>query len=291
MSIFSGSLGGSHSSNSSNFSQNVWKPQGKALTSMYDSARHTFANQQPFIQQFRNFGMNTVNPFMAGLNPYMMQGFGGLMGGGAQGATGAAVDPGLRDSLMKSLQGGQSNTAKMYQDIVGGPGNTYIQPVIDDMYANAWQGLDRGGFKNSAQAAAQSGNMGNYSRQIDNSLLAADTMSDVRQKANALRAANYGRDMDWKMSIANQADANLGAAQDRALGLLGAGDQNMAHALGSGLGMQQFGMGMMNPWMAMMQAPWMNMNNYANVLGDPTVLGKGNSEGSSWGFDTSGSFM
>ena len=291
MSIFSGSLGGSHSSNSSNFSQSVFKPQATALGKMYRDSEALYNRQRGLQNQFQNFGMNTVNPYMASLNPYMMQGFGGLMGGGRQGATGAAVNPALQQSLQQSLSGGPSNTAKMYQDIVGGPGNTYVDPLVDDMYNQAWKGLDRGQFKNSAQNAAASGNMGNYSRQMDNSAFAADTMSDVRSKEMALRAGAYDTDMNWKMNIANQADSNLGAAQDRAMNLLGAGDQNTMGALGQGQMMQQMGMGMMSPWMAMMQAPWMGMNNYANVIGDPTVLSKGDSEGSSTGFDTSGSFM
>ena len=239
---------------------------------MYGAAGDLYEQQSAMNPQFQQFMMGQVNPFMMGLNPYMMQGFGAQMGGGGLGATGAAVDPALRDSLQQSLSGGPSNTARMYQDIVGGEGNTYVDPLVDDMYNQAWKGLDRGAFKNSAQSAAASGNMGNYSRQMDNSAFAADTMSDVRSKEMQLRAGAYDKDMDWKMQIANQADSNVGAAQDRAIGLLGGGDQNQQFGMGAGLGMQQFGMGMASPWMAMQQFPWANLNNYANALGDKTVL-------------------
>lgn len=175
--------------------------------------------------------------------------------------------------------------SRMYQDIVGGEGNSYIDPVVNDMYDNAWRSLDRGAFKNEAQRAAGSGNMGNYNRQMNNTLHAENMMNNVRTQENQLRAGAYDKDLNWKMNIASLADQNIGKAQDRAMGLLGAGDQSQQYGMGAGLGMQQFGMGMANPWMAMQQMPWANMNAYANVLGDPTILGQSKSKGSSSGWN------
>ena len=277
--------GASHDKSSS--SQKVWNPQARALGGMYNQAGRLYHNQLGLQNQFQNFGMNTVNPYMASLNPYMMQGFGGLMGGGQQGQFAQQMSPELQASYAQSLgPQGPTNTQRMYQDIIGGQGNTYVDPLVDDMYNQAWKGLDRGAFKNSAQAAAQSGNMGNYSRQMDNSAYAADTMSDVRSKEMALRAGAYDKDLNWKMDIANMADSN--ALQDRMnaqrqlSGFMGAGDQNTMGALNQGQMMQQMGMGMMNPWMAMMQAPWNSLNNMANIIGDPTVLNNTTKKSGSW---------
>jgi len=259
----------------------------KAFRNMYGQANKLYRQQKGLNPEFQQFVQGQVNPFMQGLNPYMMQGFGQQMGGGMQGGAGQQINPALQQSLQQSLAGGQSNEGRMYEDIVGGAGNTYVDPVVDDMYSQAWKGMDRGKFKNTAAAAAQGNNMGNYARQMDNTQFASDTMSDLRSKELALRGSAYDTDLNWKMDIARQADSNLGAAQDRAIGLLGAGDQNQQFGVGQGLGMQQFGMGMTNPWMAMQQMPWANMNAWSNVLGDPTVLSRSDATGASHSRDIS----
>lgn len=276
--------GSSKSSQSSSSKQSVWGPQGSELGNMYGSAGDLYGQQTGLNPQFQQFMMSQVNPFMMGLNPYMMQGFGGQMGGGFAGGVGQQVAGDLASSLTQSMNS-PSNMGKMYQDIVGGPGNTYIDPVVNDMYDSAWRNLDRGAFRQADYKASQGDNMGNYRRQIDNTLLAGETMRNTQQAENALRAGAYDKDLNWKMNIASLADQNIGKAQDRAMGLLGAGDQSQQYGMGAGLGMQQFGMGMANPWMAMQQMPWANMNAYANVLGDPTILGQSKSKGSSSGWN------
>jgi hypothetical protein len=117
MSIFSGSLGGSYSSNKGSSQQSVWGGQQPFLKDMYGGASDLYGSQMPFNQQFQQFGMNTVNPYMASLNPYMMQGFSGQMGGGQQGQAAQQVNPSLMKSLQKSLAGGQSNAGKMYRTL------------------------------------------------------------------------------------------------------------------------------------------------------------------------------
>lgn len=277
--------GSSGSKSSSQQNQRVWAPQGDALGDMYSGAGGIFNQNQQMNPQFQNFMSQQINPMMMGMNPYMMQGFQNQMGGGAMGATGGAVDPALRQSLQNSLAGGQSNMSKMYSSIVGGNGNSYVDPIVDDMYSKAWDNLDQGAFKQSAQGAARSGNMGNYNRQMDNAQFASNMMNDVGMRENQLRGAAYDTDLNWKMKIAGQADDNLGKSQDRAMGLLGAGDMNQQGAMNSGNMMQNFMMGQANPFMAMQQFPWMNLNSYANSIGDPTVLSSAKSSGSSNAFN------
>lgn len=289
------SVGGgfSKSSNKSSSEEKIFKPQHEALNTLYGRGKKTYTKAAELNDPFREFGMNTVNPYMQSLNPYMMQGFGGLMGGGQQGGFAQQMSPQLQQSLQQSLNGPQqpTNTQRMYSDIIGGSGNTYIDPVIDDMYDNAWQGLDRGGFRDNAQSASRfgGGGMGNSRRQLDNTLLASENMNNVRQQENFLRAGAHDADLNWKMDIAQGADTNASnermAAQQGLMGQMGAGDQNTQFGLNSGNMMQSMGMGMMNPWMAMQQMPWNNVNNYANTIGAPIVLGSSKSSGNSFGID------
>lgn len=286
--MFGISAEGGASHDNSFSSDTVFRPQAKALGRLYNNAKHLYKGQQGLQNDFQDFGRNTVNPFMQGLNPHAMQGYGGLMGGGQQGQFAQQMNPALQQSLQQSLNGPQqpTMTQQLYQDIIGGPGNEYIQPVVDDMYNQAWQGLDRGRFRNNAQSAAASGNTGNYARQMDNATFAGDTMNNVRQQENALRAANYGQDMGWKQNIANLADTNASnermQAQQGLLNMYGGADQNTQGALDQSRMMQQFGMGMMDPWMTMMQAPWNSLNNMANIIGDPTVLNNTTKKSGSW---------
>ena len=145
------------------------------------------------------------------------------------------------------------------------------------------------GFKDSARAAAGSGNMGNYSRQVDNSLLASEAMANTQTAENALRAGAYDTDLNWKMNIANQADTNAANqkmfAQQGLFDMLGQADANTQYGLNSGQGMQNFAMGQANPFMAQQQFGWNNMNNWANILGSPIVLGSTHSKGGSFGMD------
>mgnify|MGYP001820517359 CR=1 FL=1 len=286
--MFGIGLGGGSSHDESSSKQEVWKPQGKALEDMYKQAGGLYGQGQWMNPAYQQFAQSQMMPFMQGLNPYMMQGFGGLMGGGQQGQFASQMNPELQNSLMQSLNGSGQPTGmqQMYADIVGGAGNEYIEPVVNDMYDTMWQNLDRGEFRNSAQKAAQTGNTGNYRRQIDNTLMANEAMNNTQKAENALRAGNYGQDMNWKMQIASQADSNAlqdrQNAQNKLMGMYGAADQNTQFGLGQGGAMQQFGMGMASPWMSMMQMPWIGMNNYANILGDPTILGSSERDAGSW---------
>ena len=294
MSLFSAGMGQSNSDYSSRSSNSVWKPQGSALKDMYGYLPGLMDMNMGQLGGFNNFAMNQVMPYMQGLINPTMGGYQNQLQGGQQGNFANAMSPQLQQSLMQSLNGpqGQTNTQRMFQDIVGGQGNEYIDPVVNDMYDTMWDQLDRGGFKDQAQQAAQTGNMGNYNRQMNNTLLANDALQNTQRAENQLRAGAYDTDLNWKMNIANQADTNSlndrMNAQNNLMGMYGGADQNIQAGMGNMAGMQQFGMGMMNPWMAMQQMPWMGANNYANVLGSPIMESKTRDKGGSWGH--SGSF-
>ena len=66
-------------------------------------------------------------------------------------------------------------------------------------------------------------------------------------------------------------------------------DANRNAGMGYGSGMQNLGMGSMAPWMQAQNQGWNNMNNYAGVIGGPTVLGSGSSSGSSKSVGSGGS--
>jgi hypothetical protein len=99
-----------------------------------------------------------------------------------------------------------------------------------------------------------------------------------------MRGESYDKDLDWKMSIARQADLGRGQAQDRAMDMLGMRNAQQTGALNYGQDMQQLGRGGMDTQSMIMNMPWEQIANYANLIGAPTVLGSGreNSKASGW---------
>lgn len=224
-------------------------------------------------QQQVQSGMMNANPYMQQVAQGAMPGYQSLMGGGASGRTGAAIDPALRSSLEASMRD-PSQTGKMYESIVGGAGNTYIDPMIDAMRNDEMtrQGRSAAGIASGAVGSGQSGS----SRQgIAEGLMRSEGNRALSTQESMARMGGYDKDLDWKMRIAQQADLGRGQAQDRAIGLLGRGDTNTATGMQGAQGMQNLGMGMMAPGMQAAMMPFQMAQMYGNSMGGPTVLGGG----------------
>jgi hypothetical protein len=283
---FGGSKQKSSSSSNSAFDQNVWGPQADAFPGMYGAAGNLYNTMMPYA----NLGFGMM-PQMQGMmtNAYNMgnTGANSLIGGGSYGDT-----SGMRDNLFASLSqsmNSPSNVGRMYEDIIGGKGNTYIDPMVDSMKSGVMDNLKRMQANNGLSAVAM-GQSGSSRHAMENAMLGKEANKDMMNMENIMRGGAYDTDLNWKMKIAEQADLGRSQAQDRALSALGNRDQNVIAGMNFAPMMQNLGMGYMAPWMQAMQMPWLNMNNYAGALGDPTVLSSGNSSSSSQGKGTGFSF-
>jgi hypothetical protein len=267
------------SSSNSSMDQNVWGPQGNALGNMYGQAGNLYGNMMPYS----NLGFNMMPQMQNQMtHAYQMgdRGAEGLLSGGSYGDT-----SGIRNNLYSSLQNSMANpssTGRMYSDIVGGPGNTYIDPMVADMRASGNQNLQTQQNMTGLDAA-NLGQGGSSRHAMQNAMLGAATNRDMASLENTMRGGAYDTDLNWKMAIANQADTNRGAAQDRAMSALAGSDANTAAGMNYAPQMQNLSMGYMAPWSQAMQMPWMNMQNYQGIMGDPTVLSNATSSGSSQG--------
>ena len=266
------------SSGYDNWQGGNWQDQvfgGGAFNNMYGQ----------FGNMFNQFmgpggGMGNINRAAGGASDYMGDVAGGAMtaydrlkSGGATGATGAAVDPALRESLMGSMQD-PSQMGRMYEDIIGGQGNSYIDPMIDASRADADARMGRSVSDMNARTGAGGQQRGSRAGLAEGLMRSEGSRNQGMQEAN-MRAGAYDKDLDWKMKIAEQADLGRGQAQDRAIGLLGSGDRNAAGAMQGAGGMQDLGMGMMAPWMQSGMMPFQMGGMYSNMMGDPTVIGGG----------------
>ncbi len=272
-------IGGGQSQASSSASENVWGPQGQALGNLYDQAGKLIndPNQAAMMRNYQNQAQN--------LDPYNQQLMQNAMGGQQQMLSGGSIGDtsDIRANLMSSLDRSQqgSNLGRMYQSIVGGAGNTYIDPMVDAMTSGYQENLDRN-LAGGSQEASYLGQGGSSRHAMSDAMLKRGSMRDMSNMESMMRGSAYDKDLAMKMGIASQADQGIQSSQQRMMELLGMSDRNVGAGMGHGQGMQDLGLGSMTPQMQAMQAPWQMMQQYGNVVGGPTVLGSAESDSSAW---------
>lgn len=290
--MFGISLGGGKSKNSSSssFEEDVFAPQANALGGLYSNANQAYSGSKDIAGQMQSMAPE-IQQQMAQYANQANMGFGNQMSGGGMGNTGD-----LRTMLAESFQpqSGPSNTQQMYESIVGGSGNTYVDPMVDAMKRSGMDNLNRMQANTGLDAAAM-GQGGSSRHAMQNAMQAGNMNQQMLDREMNMRGNAYDRDLDLKMGIAEQADTNalnrtLGT-QENLMRSIGMGDQNTQAAMQFAPTMQNLGMGTMAPWQQAMNAPWDAMQSYSNVIGAPTVLGEGESKGkgSSWGISGSAS--
>jgi hypothetical protein len=181
---------------------------------------------------------------------------------------------GMRDSLYGSLQDSMNNpsqTGRMYEDIVGGSGNTYIDPMVQAMKGGMMENRDRM-QSGTGLDAAQMGQGGSSRHAMQNAMTDRGISTDMARMEDTMRGNAYDTDLNWKMDIAKQADLGRGQAQERAMGVLGGGDSNRQYGMGYQPTQQNLGMGTMAPWMQASMQPWQQMGQYQQGMQDPTVM-------------------
>lgn len=272
--------GGGHSlsksDSNSKSNQDVWGPQGDALGDLYNRASSLMDSMgidssmlQQLAPQLSEMARGAYGSAQ-GAQDYML-------GGGAVGN----VDD-IRSQLMSSLSNSAnspSNTSSMYQSIVGGAGNTYIDPMVEAMKSGAMDNLERmqsGGDLNAAAA----GQGGGSRHAMQNAMMGAEANKDMMAQEANMRGGAYDKDLAMKMNIAGLADQNVAGAQDKMMSLLGMSDSNVGSGFDMSSILNNLGMGMMAPYMQSQQSQMNPMTQYSNIIGGPSILGSsfGNSE-------------
>lgn len=262
------SSGGSGKSTSSfNMNQDIWAGQQQPLKDMYAQASQLYSQFDP--SAFKD-SFDYTKQYSQGLSEAAKPAWQNQLAGGYNSGAAAAAEPALMKSLQNSLSG-PSNTGKMYESIVGGAGNTYIDPMVASMKSGAVDSLNRQlpGISENAIAAGQ---MGSSRHGIAEGLARSDANKYMTDTENSMRAGAYDTDLNWKMDIAKMADSNIGAAQDRSIGLLNSRDAAANSALQQGQQMNQYANSAYDSQMMQAQLPWQMLGNWSDALGDPTVL-------------------
>mgnify|MGYP003640460119 CR=1 FL=1 len=268
----SGSMGKSKSDSSNNFSQDVWGPQGDALSGFYDQ----------------------IGGAMGGLLGGGGKGGGGKGGGsGMMGRVPGAADQmqGLADQANPAwqnqmdggafagmdLQGmygdalkGGGNEQFMNQSIMGGQGNNYVDAMRGQMQNDSDTRLGGNLAMNDARAAGNQ--MSGSSRHgITEKGIYDQSEQNLGRMQTQMGFNTFDKDMDRKMGIAQRADQFDMGRLNNVSGMMGQQQGAMQGGLGMGGQMQNMNMGQFAPYMA----PGNMMSQYSNMYGSPTVLGQG----------------
>ena len=273
-----GSAGKSKGSSNNSFSTNVWGPQGDALQNLYQLAFDQYGKGNDYMSQIAGQADNISNAANGILDANKV-----LQSGGAYGDTAE-----VRQMLLDSM-GGRSNMGTMYESIVGGSGNTYVDPLIESLRADSAQNVAtlQGGNAMDAAAMGQSGS----SRQaMQDAMFASQANQDLLNKEAELRYDTYDKDLAMKMGIAQQADYNHQAEQDRLLAMLQGGQSSMEKGTSPVLLTTLLNYGM-NPWLQAQQAVWNPINNLSNIIGNAIITGSGSGSSKSKGGGIGGSLF
>ena len=275
-----GSIGKSKSKASNNFSNYVWGTQGDALGSLYQTILGQLG-QDSYQQQIGNAASNVQNQVNDIVNS-QISAISDLSSGGVYGDT---AD--VRQKLLDSM-GGRSNMGSMYESIVGGSGNTYVDPLIDQMRKSSAQNVQTLQGGNALDAAAM-GQSGSSRQAMQDAMFANQANKDLLSQEAQLRSDAYDKDLAMKMAIAQQADYNHGAEQDRLLSMLQGAQSSKENVSNNTVLLQTLLSSGLNPWLQAQQGQWNPINNAANAIGSPTIIGSGSGNSKSKGFGTSAS--
>lgn len=275
-----GSLGKSKNSSGNQFSNNVWGTQGNALGSLYQTILGQLGGNNLTDKITGAAGdlsdkINGIIDSSSGANKDLASG----------GVYGDVSD--IRQKLLDSM-GGRSNMGSMYESIVGGSGNTYVDPLIEQMRKSSAQNVQTFQGSNAVDAAAL-GQSGSSRQAMQDAMFAKEANKDLLGTEAQLRSDAYDKDLAMKMGIAGMADSNRQAEQDRLLQMMqGAQGSKEGASTNTNL-LSTLLQGGLSPWLQAQQGLWNPINNAANAIGNPTIIGSGSGSSKGKGFGTSGS--
>lgn len=265
----------SQSMNSYFQKDSVFKPQKKYLQDLYSEAQRQYQNFNPhqYDDQFAALGEQ-----LKGINANTDESWKQMLKGGAQSAD--------LDAAIKASMNSPSEMGKMYESITGGPGNTYIDPMVQAMKAGQIDNMKQQLATVNLDAVG-AGQAGSSRHGVSEALTRALANNQMLDKEATMRGENYDRDMQWKMGIAQQADTNRGAAQDRAAQLLAQKNQMMQYGINANQQMQKNAGSLLDNAMRQGNLSWDNYNKYKSGIGAPLILGSSGGSGSSSGSSSS----
>lgn len=265
----SGGASGSISESKSEFGQDVFGPQAKALRQLYNSGADLFQNSNQQMQSMIPGATEQMANISNQANPAWMN---QLQGG-------RTANMGLQNMLGQSLgqsMAGPSNMQEINNMIMGGQGNNYADAMRGQYVRDANQAQENM-LSNLDSRAAAAGMSGGSRHGVATAQGMRDINKNLQRNMAETGYNTFDKDLDRKLQIAGMADQGTLARQQMMSNMIGRQDTAQQGAINAGQNMQNMTMGRFAPSMA----PWQAMGAYGNTIGGPTVLSSGSAESKS----------
>jgi len=263
----------SSSSNSvGNSNQRIPAYQRRALANLMGQAKNTMASQTANV----NAMIPQVQQQMAGVLGKQGQAFDNLNAGGAY----SSADLNSILSKVEGFQNTPSQSTGLYESIMGGQGNNYVDAMKNMFYKDAQRTRDLSEASLDARMAG-TGMAGGSRHGVAEALISRDIDKNLQDQMTKVGYDSFDKDLQNKMNIAKLADEQTTARQGMFANLgsmaLQGKNANMNTAASMIPSMGQTAMSQFAPTML----PWTNLQNYSAAIGNPTVLTNTRQSGSS----------
>ena len=244
-------------------SQHIPQFNINALTKLFGTAENTFKNVNK-----RTVGRSPV--VQRGINKIANQG-GAYWADQLKGGSLKNVSPLAILSKIASFRDTPSQTSSIYEKIMGGKGNDYVDAMKNVFTKDAQRTRDLSEASLDARAAG-TGMSGGSRHGVAEALISRDIDKNLQDNMAKLGYESFDKDLANKLGIARQADSNTLAREsmysNMGQNLINARNANTNMGIAGAPNMQNVQMGMFSPD----QMPWSNLQNYASAIGNPIVL-------------------
>lgn len=263
------SLGGSKSKSSSVFNESVMKEQIPYLEQMWGAGGNLFNMGYPYFNPMMAGGVGlmdrSVNEMWA---PWQQK-----LGGGIYGDMDTT---GMYESAFNQLGAPPSYQRDLYTSIMGGEGNDYVDALGDQMRLESEKTLG----SNLAMLDRRAGlMMGSSPFELATAKTVSESADDLNTRIAQLGYETFDKDLAMKLDIAGLADQNWLTAS---MGRLDSAERAMAAEEAARTGGLNFGGNLYGAGMNQFMMPYQASMFYPQFMGQPIVLGSGNSSSRSF---------
>ena len=271
----SGKTSRTNANMNSNSTQNVWGGQAPYLENLYQQGQDLSQTYDPNQAAAMQSGQQYAGQAQGQVYDPLVGSYQGAFGAGNpyQQATSQLTDP-----LVQGLTGIMNNQ----QDPFAAGGNN---PLLDQSVANALNQASESFQRNVAPSikrdAIAQGQYGGTRGDLALGTAAGDANKQALTAAMQAYQDQYAGDRSANLQSQAQMDATRLGAAGQIQSLMGGNAANVGQGVQTGGQLMNLGMGSSDIYNQLSQIPWQNLQQYAQLLGGPTVLGTTTSQGTS----------
>lgn len=262
-------LGGGQSKSRS--SQEVWGPQATGLQNLYTQAGNFFNQGNPYLNNALNMG-SMLTPGMAAYGQQALPAWNNLLTGGQFGGQNFDVSA---SNNMANAQGAGFDTLR---GMMSPQENPYLQQMFGAGTRALTDTFNNQILPGISGGAEMGGGLGGSRQGIAEGLAAQGAQQALGDYGANFFGGQYAGDMNRALTAAGVYNTGQQAGINTNM-MLGQGvDQTGLNALGQGMNAMNLGFTGPNLYNQLYGMQWQPYANFANIMGQPTVLGSTKSD-------------